>query len=95
MCVNVTYFTCITYFLNCFSLEYNPKLAEVPKRARIAYAKFMTKRFQQNNIEEIKEEEEKPEKGTQHSPKFIFSTSGINLVHCVRSTLANNIFAHF
>ncbi|XP_017784473.1 PREDICTED: transient receptor potential protein-like [Nicrophorus vespilloides] len=33
-------------------LEYNPKLSEVPRGARTAYAKFMTKKIQQDYTEE-------------------------------------------
>lgn len=38
-------------------LEYNPKLSEVPRGARVAYAKFMTKKLHEDYIKEGEEEE--------------------------------------
>lgn len=55
-------------------LEYNPKLVEVPKTARVAYAKFMTKKIQsdfsiENEIDRNEEAEEENGKVARKSMK--------------------------
>lgn len=40
----------------CF-LEYNPRLSDIPKKARVAYAKFMTKKMK----DDLKTEDERLE----------------------------------
>ncbi|KAK9680093.1 Ankyrin repeats (3 copies) [Popillia japonica] len=51
-------------------LEYNPKLSAVPPRARLAYAKFMSKKIEQEIISDDEEQRQKSKEVGRTSIKF-------------------------
>ncbi|CAG9859793.1 unnamed protein product [Phyllotreta striolata] len=66
-------------------IEYNPKLTEIPKRARVAYAKFMTKKIQteyHSETEKIPVSEDAPSKSqaadTKRKQSVTFGAAQIN-----------------